>query len=134
MKRPFSLGDLVRFKTATGQYAEGIVIHRIVEKRQPTIFLIECEDRRRAFRFETETQPDRRSRTGRGATCPGSRPPWRLPSSPALAPTTEPSSSLSTSIRSTTTPRQAWLCAIALARAARERCKMLHERLSPKAA
>jgi hypothetical protein len=54
MKRPFSLGDLVRFKTTTGQYAEGIVIHRIVEKRQPTIFLIECEDRRRAFRFETE--------------------------------------------------------------------------------
>ena len=30
------------------------MIHRIVEKRQPTIFLIECEDRRRAFRFETE--------------------------------------------------------------------------------
>jgi hypothetical protein len=54
MKRPFSLGDLVRFKTNTDQYAEGIVIHRIVEKRQPTIFLIECADRRRAFRFETE--------------------------------------------------------------------------------
>jgi hypothetical protein len=54
MKRPFSLGDLVRFKTTTGQFAEGIVIHRIVEKRQPTIFLIECADRRRAFRFETE--------------------------------------------------------------------------------
>jgi hypothetical protein len=54
MKRPFCLGDLVRFKTTTGQYAEGIVIHRIVEKRQPTIFLVECEDRRRAFRFETE--------------------------------------------------------------------------------
>jgi hypothetical protein len=54
MKRPFSLGDLVSFKTTTGQYAEGVVIHRIVEKRQPTIFLIECADRRRAFRFETE--------------------------------------------------------------------------------
>jgi hypothetical protein len=54
MKRPFSLGDLVRFKTASGQYSEGIVIHQIVEKRQPTIFLIECADRRRAFRFETE--------------------------------------------------------------------------------
>ena len=54
MNRPFSLGDLVRFKTASGQYSEGIVIHRIVEKRQPTIFLIECADRRRAFRFETE--------------------------------------------------------------------------------
>jgi hypothetical protein len=54
MKRPFSLGDLVSFKTTTGQYAEGFVIHRIVEKRQPTIFLIECPDRRRAFRFETE--------------------------------------------------------------------------------
>ncbi|MGZ3396201.1 MAG: hypothetical protein ACXWPK_19060, partial [Isosphaeraceae bacterium] len=48
------LGDLVRFKTTSGQYSEGIVIHRIVEKRQPTIFLIECADRRRAFRFETE--------------------------------------------------------------------------------
>ena len=47
MKRPFCLGDLVRFKTTTGQFAEGIVIHRIVEKRQPTIFLVECEDRRR---------------------------------------------------------------------------------------
>ncbi len=54
MTRPFSLGDLVRFKTTTGRFAEGIVIHRIVEKRQPTIFLIECADRRRAFRFETE--------------------------------------------------------------------------------
>ena len=54
MNRPFTLGDLVRFKTATGQYAEGLVIHRIIEKRQPTIFLIECADRRRAFRFETE--------------------------------------------------------------------------------
>jgi hypothetical protein len=54
MNRPFALGDLVRFKTTTGQFSEGIIIHRIVEKRQPTIFLIECADRRRAFRFETE--------------------------------------------------------------------------------
>ena len=54
MNRPFSLGDLVRFKTTTGKFSEGIVIHRIVEKRQPTIFLIECADRRRAFRFENE--------------------------------------------------------------------------------
>ena len=56
MNRPFSLGDLVRFKTSTGQFAEGFVIHRIIEKRQPTIFLIECVDRRRAFRFETELE------------------------------------------------------------------------------
>lgn len=56
MNRPFSLGDLVRFKTTTGQFAEGFVIHRIIEKRQPTIFLIECADRRRAFRFETELE------------------------------------------------------------------------------
>lgn len=56
MNRPFSLGDLVRFKTTTGQFAEGFVIHRIVEKRQPTIFLIECADRRRAFRFENELE------------------------------------------------------------------------------
>ncbi|HKM53493.1 MAG TPA: hypothetical protein VJY33_08780 [Isosphaeraceae bacterium] len=54
MNRPFELGDLVRFKTTTGQFSEGIIIHRIVEKRQPTIFQIECADRRRAFRFETE--------------------------------------------------------------------------------
>jgi hypothetical protein len=54
MKRPFALGDLVRFKTTTGQFAEGLVIHRITEKRQPTIMLIECADRRRAFRFENE--------------------------------------------------------------------------------
>jgi hypothetical protein len=54
MNRPFALGDLVRFKTTTGKFSEGIVIHRIVEKRQPTIFLIECADRRRAFRFENE--------------------------------------------------------------------------------
>ncbi len=54
MNRPFALGDLVRFKTASGQYSEGLVIHRIVEKRQPTILLIECVDHRRAFRFETE--------------------------------------------------------------------------------
>ena len=70
MKRPFSLGDLVRFKTTTGQYAEGIVIHRIVEKRQPTIFLIECEDRRRAFRFETELTPDRGGRNRRRELAP----------------------------------------------------------------
>jgi hypothetical protein len=56
MNRPFSLGDLVRFKTTTGQFAEGFVIHRIVEKRQPTILLIECADRRRAFRFENELE------------------------------------------------------------------------------
>ncbi len=54
MNRPFALGDLVQFKTTTDQFAEGVIIHRIVEKRQPTILLIECEDRRRAFRFETE--------------------------------------------------------------------------------
>jgi hypothetical protein len=54
MNRPFALGDLVQFKTTTGQLAVGVVIHRIIEKRQPTILLIECEDRRRAFRFETE--------------------------------------------------------------------------------
>ncbi len=54
MNRPFALGDLVQFKTTTGQLSEGLIIHRIVEKRQPTILLIECEDRRRAFRFETE--------------------------------------------------------------------------------
>ena len=56
MKRPFTLGDLVRFKTSTGQYIDGLVIHRIVEKRQPTIFLVESMDRRRAFRLETELQ------------------------------------------------------------------------------
>jgi len=54
MKRPFALGDLVAFQTTSGRASQGIVIHKIVEKRQPTIFLIECEDRRRAFRFETE--------------------------------------------------------------------------------
>lgn len=54
MKRPFALGDLVAFQTTTGRASRGIVIHKIMEKRQPTIFLIECEDRRRAFRFETE--------------------------------------------------------------------------------
>ena len=54
MKRPFSLGDLVRFKTTTGQFLDGVVIHRIVEKRQPVILLVESMDRRRAFRFETE--------------------------------------------------------------------------------
>jgi hypothetical protein len=54
MKRPFCLGDLVSFKTTTGQEVEGVVIHRIVEKRQPTILLVESPDRRRAFRFENE--------------------------------------------------------------------------------
>jgi hypothetical protein len=54
MKRPFALGDLVSFQLTTGQPCEGVVIHKIVEKRQPTIFLIECGDQRRAFRFETE--------------------------------------------------------------------------------
>ncbi|WP_165248805.1 hypothetical protein [Paludisphaera soli] len=54
MKRPFALGDLVAFQTTTGRASQGVVIHKIVEKRQPTIFLVECVDRRRAFRFETE--------------------------------------------------------------------------------
>lgn len=54
MKRPFTLGDLVAFQSTTGRASQGVVIHKIVEKRQPTIFLIECSDQRRAFRFETE--------------------------------------------------------------------------------
>lgn len=54
MKRPFSLGDLVSFQLVTGQASEGTIIHQIVEKRQPTIFLVESADKRRAFRFETE--------------------------------------------------------------------------------
>lgn len=54
MKRPFELGDLVAFQSTTGRACQGVVIHRIVEKRQPTIFLIECSDQRRAFRFENE--------------------------------------------------------------------------------
>lgn len=54
MKRPFAVGDLVGFQLTTGQASEGVVIHKIIEKRQPTIFLIESADQRRAFRFETE--------------------------------------------------------------------------------
>ncbi len=54
MNRPFSLGDLVSFQLVTGRASEGIIIHRIIEKRQPTIYLIESADKRRAFRLETE--------------------------------------------------------------------------------
>jgi hypothetical protein len=54
MNRPFAIGDLVGFQLTTGQASEGVVIHKIAEKRQPTIFLIECVDQRRAFRFENE--------------------------------------------------------------------------------
>ncbi len=54
MERPYALGDLVRFKLTTGQFTEGVIVHKIIEKRQPTIFLVEAADRRRAFRFETE--------------------------------------------------------------------------------
>ncbi|QEH32826.1 hypothetical protein OJF2_13100 [Aquisphaera giovannonii] len=54
MDRPYALGDLVRFKLTTGQFADGIIVHKIVEKRQPTIYLVEAADRRRAFRFEAE--------------------------------------------------------------------------------
>jgi hypothetical protein len=56
MNRPYVVGDLVRFKLTTGQFADGIIVHRIVEKRQPTIFLVEAADRRRAFRFEAELE------------------------------------------------------------------------------
>jgi hypothetical protein len=73
MKRPFSLGDLVRFKTTTGQFSEGIVIHRIIEKRQPTILLIECADRRRAFRFETELTLIAEAELAEGLPTRGSR-------------------------------------------------------------
>ena len=54
MKRPFALGDVVAFQTTSGRASQGVVIDEITEKRQQTSFLIECDDRRRAFRFETE--------------------------------------------------------------------------------
>ena len=54
MNRSFAVGDLVAFQLTTGRASEGVVIHKIVEKRQPTIYLIECVDQRRAFRFENE--------------------------------------------------------------------------------
>jgi hypothetical protein len=72
MKRPFTLGDLVAFQLTTGRACQGVVIHKIVEKRQPTIFLIECADQRRAFRFEKELTLIAAAETDE-AECPSSR-------------------------------------------------------------
>jgi hypothetical protein len=49
------IGDHVAFTTNTGQSTHGQVVQKIVERRQPTILLIErLEDRWRAFRLEHE--------------------------------------------------------------------------------
>ncbi len=51
-----SVGDQVGFTTNTGQHARGTVVDLIVEKRQPTIVLIEKPDGGRAFRLEHEVR------------------------------------------------------------------------------
>ena len=53
MKR-ISIGDAVSFTTNAGQPARGFVVDLIVERRQPTMILIERHDGGRAIRLENE--------------------------------------------------------------------------------
>lgn len=55
MKRSsIPLGTEVSFTTTTGQTASGRVIDVLIEKRPPSIVLIERPDGGRAFRYENE--------------------------------------------------------------------------------
>lgn len=55
MKRSsIPLGTEVQFTTTTGRSATGRVIEVLIEKRPPSIVLIERPDGGRAFRYETE--------------------------------------------------------------------------------
>jgi hypothetical protein len=54
MKRFISVGEVVSFELNTGQAAQGIVIDRVAERKQPIILLIEQADGWRCFRFEDE--------------------------------------------------------------------------------
>jgi hypothetical protein len=55
MKR-MSIGDAVIFKTTNDQPARGFVVELIVERRQPTMVLIERLDGGRAIRLENEVE------------------------------------------------------------------------------
>jgi hypothetical protein len=55
MKR-ISIGDAVIFKTTTDQPMQGFVVDLIVERRQPTMVLIERLDGGRAIRLENEIE------------------------------------------------------------------------------
>jgi hypothetical protein len=54
MKRTVAVGETVSFVMNTGQSAQGIVVDRIAERRQPVILLIEQANGWRCFRFEEE--------------------------------------------------------------------------------
>lgn len=53
-----SIGDAVIFKTTTDQPMRGFVVDLIVERRQPTMVLIERADGGRAIRLENEVELD----------------------------------------------------------------------------
>lgn len=55
MKR-ISKGDAVIFKTTSDQPMRGYVVELIVERRQPTLVLIERIDGGRAIRLENEVE------------------------------------------------------------------------------
>jgi hypothetical protein len=56
MKRFISVGEVVSFEMNTGLTAEGVVIERVAERKQPVILLIEQADGWRCFRFEDEVK------------------------------------------------------------------------------
>lgn len=51
-----SVGDAVLFESNTNQTVRGRVVELIVERRQPTMVLIEREDGGRAIRLEHEVR------------------------------------------------------------------------------
>lgn len=52
--RRIALGDRVSFTTTTGRQSTGHVVELILERRQPTMVLIERADGGRAIRLEHE--------------------------------------------------------------------------------
>jgi hypothetical protein len=54
MKRFISVGEVVSFEMNTGLTAQGVVIDRVAERKQPVILLIEQADGWRCFRLEDE--------------------------------------------------------------------------------
>jgi hypothetical protein len=57
MKRSIPVGELVTFSLNTGQEAQGKVLQRVSERRQPVILLIEQANGLRCFRLEEDVTP-----------------------------------------------------------------------------
>jgi len=50
----YSVGDIVEFKTAVGAISSGTIIDKVIDGRNPVVYLIETVTRYRAFRLADE--------------------------------------------------------------------------------